>query len=270
MAGCKPCIHSPTGEYPFNKKPEECECSSGFLRLGESIHPKLEIHSASMHSDFIKPETKVSKMKRVPMTAVPAYGRLSLYLLAFGSLIMAYSNWRECISRDSVRQKTQAKKGRYFSKPPVEGMPVRCLQYTYPGEPDKRLDCKNFDRLEADRKYFRVYWYDENGEMIAADICAQWEDDEEFMLKSFSQYYPRLSGRGQSFASESSADTEAEKRKKRGHEYHVPAFAVPAVIFSCRWSGRSRRFRRRSAHRPCWFSPCRCPARRSAARRRRA
>ena len=145
-------------------------------------------------------------------------------MLAFCSLIMAYNDWRECISRDSVRQNTQAEKERYSSKPPVEGMPVRCLQYTCLGEPDKRLDCKNFDRLEADQKYFRVYWYDENGEMIAAGMCAQWEGDEEFMLKSFSQYYPGLSGRGQSFASESSADTEAEKRKKRGHECHVPAF----------------------------------------------
>jgi len=27
-------------------------------------------------------------------------------------------------------------------------MPVSCLKYTSLGEPDKRLNCKNFDKLE--------------------------------------------------------------------------------------------------------------------------
>ena len=44
-----------------------------------------------------------------------------------------------------------------------------------------------------------VYWYDGNGEMIAAGMCAQWRDDSEFMLKTFSQYYPSGSNKGQTF-----------------------------------------------------------------------
>ncbi len=78
-------------------------------------------------------------------------------------------------------------------------MPVSCLKYTSLGEPDKRLNCKNFEKLEQNQKYFNVYWYDGNGEMIAAGMCAQWRDDSEFMLKTFSQYYPSGSNKGQTF-----------------------------------------------------------------------
>ena len=67
------------------------------------------------------------------------------------------------------------------------------------GEPDKRLNCKNFEKLEQNQKYFNVYWYDENGEMIAAGMCAQWKNDSEYMLKSFSQYYPSGGDNGQTF-----------------------------------------------------------------------
>ena len=31
------------------------------------------------------------------------------------------------------------------------------------------------------------------------DMCAQWRDDSEFMLKTFSQYYPSGSNKGQTF-----------------------------------------------------------------------
>ena len=48
----------------------------------------------------------------------------------------------------SKAETRQAEKERYSDKLPAEGMPVRCLQYTTLGAPDKRLDCKNFDRLE--------------------------------------------------------------------------------------------------------------------------
>lgn len=78
-------------------------------------------------------------------------------------------------------------------------MPVSCLKYTSLGEPDKKLNCKNFEKLEQNRKYFNVYWYDENGEMIAAGMCAQWKNDSEYMLKSFSQYYPSGGNNGQTF-----------------------------------------------------------------------
>ena len=116
----------------------------------------------------------------------------------------------------------QTEKERYSGSLPVEGMPVRCLKYTSLGEPDNRLDCKNFDKLETHRKYFHVYWYDENGETIAAGMCAQWEGDEEFMLKSFSQYYPRLSSKGQTFVSGNSADTGAGSGHSLREDYGDP------------------------------------------------
>ena len=106
---------------------------------------------------------------------------------------------RQRIAAENAAKREQSLKYQYSGKLPVEGMPVSCLKYTSLGEPDKRLNCKNFEKLEQNQKYFNVYWYDGNGEMIAAGMCAQWRDDSEFMLKTFSQYYPSGSNKGQTF-----------------------------------------------------------------------
>ena len=106
---------------------------------------------------------------------------------------------RQRIAAENAAKREQSLKDQYSGKLPVEGMPVSCLNYTSLGEPDKRLNCKNFEKLEQNQKYFNVYWYDGNGEMIAAGMCAQWRDDSEFMLKTFSQYYPSGSNKGQTF-----------------------------------------------------------------------
>ena len=106
---------------------------------------------------------------------------------------------RQRIAAENAAKREQSLKDQYSGKLPVEGMPVSCLKYTSLGEPDKRLNCKNFEKLEQNQKYFNVYWYDENGEMIAAGMCAQWKNDSEYMLKSFSQYYPSGSNNGQTF-----------------------------------------------------------------------
>ena len=106
---------------------------------------------------------------------------------------------RQRIAAENAAKREQSLKDQYSGKLPVEGMPVSCLKYTSLGEPDERLNCKNFEKLEQNQKYFNVYWYDGNGEMIAAGMCAQWRDDSEFMLKTFSQYYPSGSSQGQTF-----------------------------------------------------------------------
>ena len=106
---------------------------------------------------------------------------------------------RKRVAAENAAKQEQSRKDQYSGKLPVEGMPVSCLKYTSLGEPDKRLNCKNFEKLEQNRKYFNVYWYDENGEMIAAGMCAQWKNDSEYMLKSFSQYYPSGGNNGQTF-----------------------------------------------------------------------
>ena len=106
---------------------------------------------------------------------------------------------RQRIAAENAAKREQSLKDQYSGKLPVEGMPVSCLKYTSLGEPDKRLNCKNFEKLKQNQKYFNVYWYDENGEMIAAGMCAQWKNDSEYMLKSFSQYYPSGGDNGQTF-----------------------------------------------------------------------
>ena len=106
---------------------------------------------------------------------------------------------RQRIAAENAAKREQSLKDQYSGKLPVEGMPVSCLKYTSLGEPDKRLNCKNFEKLEQNQKYFNVYWHDENGEMIAAGMCAQWKNDSEYMLKSFSQYYPSGGDNGQTF-----------------------------------------------------------------------
>jgi hypothetical protein len=116
----------------------------------------------------------------------------------------------------------QTEKERYSGKLPAEGMPVRCLQYTTLGAPDKRLDCKNFDRLELGQKYFNVYWYDKNGEIIAAGMCAQWKNDSEFMLKSFSRYYPMQKDGVQTADSGSFADTGPGSGSSLREDYDDP------------------------------------------------
>jgi hypothetical protein len=125
---------------------------------------------------------------------------------------------RQRIAAENAAKREQSLKDQYFGKLPVEGMPVSCLKYTSLGEPDKRLNCKNFDKLEQNRKYFDVYWYDENGEMIAAGMCAQWKNDSEYMLKSFSQYYPSGGNQGQTFNYGNGSNTSGSLRD----EYDSP------------------------------------------------
>ena len=119
---------------------------------------------------------------------------------------------RQRIAAENAAKQEQSRKDQYSGKLPVEGMPVSCLKYTSLGEPDKRLNCKNFEKLEQNQKYFNVYWYDENGEIIAAGMCAQWKDDSEYMLKSFSQYYPSGSNKGQTFNYGSGSNTSGSIR----------------------------------------------------------
>ena len=125
---------------------------------------------------------------------------------------------RQRIAAENSAKRERSLKDKYSGKLPVEGMPVSCLKYTSLGEPDKRLNCKNFEKLEQDQKYFNVYWYDENGEIIAAGMCAQWKNDSEYMLKSFSQYYPSGGNQGQTFNYGNGSNTSGSLRD----EYDSP------------------------------------------------
>ena len=125
---------------------------------------------------------------------------------------------RQQIAAENAAKQEQSRKDQYSGKLPVDGMPVSCLKYTSLGEPDKRLNCKNFEKLEQNQKYFNVYWYDENGEMIAAGMCAQWKNDSEYMLKSFSLYYPSGGNQGQTFNYGNGSNTSGSLRD----EYDSP------------------------------------------------
>ena len=100
----------------------------------------------------------------------------------------------ERIAAEKEERREEQLKELYSGKLPVEGMPVSALKYTQLGEPAKRVNCDNYETLGQNRKYYIVYWYNGDGEMIAAGMCGQCRDDTEDMLKSFSRYYPSGSG----------------------------------------------------------------------------
>ena len=56
---------------------------------------------------------------------------------------------RQRIAAENAAKREQSLKDQYSGKLPVEGMPVSCLKYTLLGEPDKRLNCKNFDGADS-------------------------------------------------------------------------------------------------------------------------
>ena len=117
----------------------------------------------------------------------------------------------------SIATTPTASYAQYSGKLPVEGMPMKALSYTSLGAPDKELKCKNFEKLELNRKYINVYWYDDS-----AGMCAQWEDDSEFILKSFSQYYPTQPYEGQTFHSGSATDTGPGSGQSLREDYGDP------------------------------------------------
>ena len=81
---------------------------------------------------------------------------------------------------------------------------------------------QELEKLEPNRKYINVYWYDDSGELIAAGMCAQWEGDSEFVLKSFSQYYPTQPYEGQTFHSGSATDTGSGSGQSLREDYGDP------------------------------------------------
>lgn len=194
--------------------------------------------------EHTKPEEPVQSAAPAPMEAAQdttkptrKYGRIAIIVICLvlvGWLIfLAAQNVPEsqpaaaapAASRtdsSSMATTPTASYAQYGGKLPVEGMPMKALSYTSLGAPDKELKCKNFEKLELNRKYINVYWYDDSGEMIAAGMCAQWEGDSEFMLKSFSQYYPTQPYEGQTFHSGNASDTGPGSGQSLREDYGDP------------------------------------------------
>ena len=194
--------------------------------------------------EHTKPEEPVQSAAPAPMEAAQdttkptrKYGRIAIIVICLvlvGWLIFlaaqdvpesqpaAAAPAASRTDSSSMATTPTASYAQYSGKLPVEGMPMKALSYTSLGAPDKELKCKKFDKLELNRKYINVYWYDDSGEMIAAGMCAQWEGDSEFMLKSFSQYYPTQPYEGQTFHSGNASDTGPGSGQSLREDYGDP------------------------------------------------
>lgn len=97
----------------------------------------------------------------------------------------------------------EAMKELYSGKMPEEGMPLRALQYTTLGEPDEKVLCRDYDRMDENHKQITVRWYRKDGNLLASGLCFQLKSEQEMMLHSFSYFDP-----------EDDADTDSENYSK--------------------------------------------------------
>ena len=234
------------GDYTHDTAPWSPEKAKRVLE----ILPKPQV-SVKKESTVPKPQQEHTKPEEPAHSAAPApagavqdatrptrkYGRIAIIVICFvlvGWLIFlaaqdvpkaqpaAVAPAASRTDSSSIATTPTASYAQYSGKLPVEGMPMKALSYTSLGAPDKELKCKNFEKLEPNRKYINVYWYDDSGELIAAGMCAQWEGDSEFMLKSFSQYYPTQPYEGQTFHSGSATDTGSGSGQSLREDYGDP------------------------------------------------
>ena len=234
------------GDYTHDTAPWSPEKAKRVLE----ILPKPQV-SVKKESTVPKPQQEHTKPEEPAHSAAPApagavqdatrptrkYGRIAIIVICFvlvGWLIFlaaqdvpkaqpaAVDPAASRTDSSSIATTPTASYAQYSGKLPVEGMPMKALSYTSLGAPDKELKCKNFEKLEPNRKYINVYWYDDSGELIAAGMCAQWEGDSEFVLKSFSQYYPTQPYEGQTFHSGSATDTGSGSGQSLREDYGDP------------------------------------------------
>lgn len=234
------------GDYTHDTAPWSPEKAKRVLE----ILPKPQV-SVKKESTVPKPQQEHTKPEEPAHSAAPApagavqdatrptrkYGRIAIIVICFvlvGWLIFlaaqdvpkaqpaAVAPAASRTDSSSIATTPTASYAQYSGKLPVEGMPMKALSYTSLGAPDKELKCKNFKKLEPNRKYINVYWYDDSGELIAAGMCAQWEGDSEFVLKSFSQYYPTQPYEGQTFHSGSATDTGSGSGQSLREDYGDP------------------------------------------------
>ena len=234
------------GDYTHDTAPWSPEKAKRVLE----ILPKPQV-SVKKESTVPKPQQEHTKPEEPAHSAAPApagavqdatrptrkYGRIAIIVICFvlvGWLIFlaaqdvpkaqpaAVAPAASRTDSSSIATTPTASYAQYSGKLPVEGMPMKALSYTSLGAPDKELKCKNFEKLEPNRKYINVYWYDDSGELIAAGMCAQWEGDSEFVLKSFSRYYPTQPYEGQTFHSGSATDIGSGSGQSLREDYGDP------------------------------------------------
>ena len=234
------------GDYTHDTAPWSPEKAKRVLEIlpKPQVSVKKESTVPKPQHEHTKPEEPAHSAAHAPAGAVQdatrptrKYGRIAIIVICFvlvGWLIFlaaqdvpkaqpaAVAPAASRTDSSSIATTPTASYAQYSGKLPVEGMPMKALSYTSLGAPDKELKCKNFEKLEPNRKYINVYWYDDSGELIAAGMCAQWEGDSEFVLKSFSQYYPTQPYEGQTFHSGSATDIGSGSGQSLREDYGDP------------------------------------------------
>ena len=85
----------------------------------------------------------------------------------------------------------QVLKEHYSGEMPIEGMPMRALKYTSLGEPDERILCRDYDRMDKNHKQVTVQWYRKDGSLLASGLCFQLKNEKQLILHSFTYFDPK-------------------------------------------------------------------------------
>lgn len=85
----------------------------------------------------------------------------------------------------------QVLKEHYSGEMPIEGMPMRALKYTSLGEPDEKVLCRDYDKMDENHKQVTVRWYRKDGSLLASGLCFQLKSDQEMILHSFTYFEPK-------------------------------------------------------------------------------
>ena len=77
----------------------------------------------------------------------------------------------------------QVLKEHYSGEMPIEGMPMRALKYTSLGEPDEKVLCRDYDKMDENHKQITVRWYRKDGSLLASGLCFQLKSDQEMWIR---------------------------------------------------------------------------------------
>ena len=85
----------------------------------------------------------------------------------------------------------QVLKEHYSGEMPIEGMPMRALKYTSLGEPDEKILCRDYDKMDENHKQVTVRWYRKDGSLLASGLCFQLKNEKQLILHSFTYFTPK-------------------------------------------------------------------------------
>lgn len=85
----------------------------------------------------------------------------------------------------------QVLKESYSGEMPIEGMPMRALKYTSLGEPDEKVLCRDYDKMDENHKQVTVRWYRKDGSLLASGLCFQLKNEKQLILHSFTYFDPK-------------------------------------------------------------------------------